>query len=48
MLFELYLDLTFVNPLARKYTGADYSRGFAGEALYKLTIHVTSWTGQTA
>jgi hypothetical protein len=44
--FELYLDLTFVNQLARKYTGADYTRGFAGEERYKLTIQVNSWTGQ--
>jgi PPOX class probable F420-dependent enzyme len=44
--FALYLDLTFVNQLARKYTGADYTRGHAGEERYKVTIQVDSWTGQ--
>ena len=42
----LYLDLTFVNQLARKYTGADYTRGHAGEERYKVTVRVNSWTGQ--
>ncbi len=44
--FELYTDLTFVNLLARKYTGADFVYGFPGEERYKLTIRVDAWTGQ--
>lgn len=44
--FELYEDLTFVNLLAQKYTGADFTHGFAGEHRYKLTVKVNSWTGQ--
>jgi PPOX class probable F420-dependent enzyme len=44
--WQLFTDLTFVNQLARKYTGADYTRGFPGEERYKVTIRVDSWTGQ--
>lgn len=44
--WELYEDLTWVNQLAHKYTGADYTRGFVGEQRYKVTIRVDSWTGQ--
>ena len=44
--FELYEDLTFVNQLARKYTGADFQHGYPGEHRYKLTIRVDAWTGQ--
>ncbi len=44
--FELYEDLTFVNQLARKYTGADFKHGHVGEHRYKLTIQINSWTGQ--
>jgi PPOX class probable F420-dependent enzyme len=44
--FELYENLDFVNLLARKYTGADFTRGHVGEHRYKLTIQVNSWTGQ--
>lgn len=44
--FELYEDLTFVNLLARKYTGADFQHGYPGEHRYKLTIRVDAWTGQ--
>jgi len=44
--FELYKDLTFVNQLARKYTGADFGLGVPGEERYKLTIRVDRWTGQ--
>ena len=44
--FELYEDLTFVNRLARKYTGADFQKGHVGEHRYKVTIRVDSWTGQ--
>src|SRR5215213_8371704 len=36
--FELFEDLTWVNQLARKYTGADYTRGHVGEHRYKVTI----------
>lgn len=46
--FELYRDLTFVNQLAQKYTGADFTQGLAGEERYKLTIATSSWTGQDA
>ena len=44
--FELYEDLTFVNQLARKYTGADFQHGYPGEHRYKVTIRVDAWTGQ--
>jgi PPOX class probable F420-dependent enzyme len=44
--FELYETLDFVNLLARKYTGADFTHGYPGEHRYKLTIRVDSWTGQ--
>ena len=44
--WELYTTLDFVNQLARKYTGADYTRGFVGEERYKVTIRIDSWTGQ--
>ena len=44
--WELYTTLDFVNLLSRKYTGADYTRGFVGEERYKVTIRVDSWTGQ--
>jgi PPOX class probable F420-dependent enzyme len=44
--WELYRDLTFVNQLARKYTGADYTRGVVGEERYKATVRIDSWTGQ--
>lgn len=44
--WELYTTLDFVNLLARKYTGADYTRGHVGEERYKVTIQVNSWTGQ--
>jgi PPOX class probable F420-dependent enzyme len=44
--FELYEDLTFVNQLARKYTGVDFQHGYAGEHRYKLTIRVDAWSGQ--
>jgi PPOX class probable F420-dependent enzyme len=43
--FELYEDLTFVNQLALKFTGTEYTRGQAGQRRYKLTIHVDRWTG---
>ena len=44
--FELYEDLTFVNQLAQKYTGADFPHGYPGEHRYKLTVQINSWTGQ--
>ncbi len=44
--WELYRDLTFVNSLAQKYTGADYTHGFVGQERYKVTIRIDSWTGQ--
>jgi PPOX class probable F420-dependent enzyme len=44
--WELYTTLDFVNLLARKYTGADYTHGVDGEERYKITIRVDSWTGQ--
>jgi PPOX class probable F420-dependent enzyme len=44
--WQLYEDLTWVNELARKYTGADYTRGFDGEQRYKVTVQVNSWTAQ--
>jgi PPOX class probable F420-dependent enzyme len=43
--FKLFLDLTFVNKLAQKYTGADFSRGYAGEERYKVTMFPETWTG---
>jgi len=44
--FTLFTDLTFVNRLARKYTGADFRSGVAGEERYRITIRVDTWTGQ--
>jgi PPOX class probable F420-dependent enzyme len=44
--FELYLTLDFVNQLARKYIGADYTLGQAGEERYRVTVRVDGWTGQ--
>jgi PPOX class probable F420-dependent enzyme len=44
--FAIYEDLTWVNQLARKYTGADYTRGTVGEHRYKVTIRIDAWTGQ--
>ena len=43
---ELFDTLAWVNQLARKYTGADFSGGSEGEHRYKVTIRVDSWTGQ--
>lgn len=42
--FELYTTLDFVNLLARKYTGGDFTGGRNGEERYKVTIQVNSWT----
>ena len=44
--FDLFNNLSFVNLLARKYTGADFTQGHDGEHRYKLTVQVNSWTGQ--
>lgn len=42
--FELYKTLSFVNLLAQKYTGADFTGGHAGEERYKVTVSIESWT----
>ena len=44
--FELYETLEWVNQLARKYTGADFTAGRDGEPRYKVTIRIDTWTGQ--
>lgn len=43
---ELFDDLSWVNHLARKYTGAAFAKGADGEHRYKVTVRVDSWTGQ--
>jgi hypothetical protein len=42
--FELYTTLEFVNRLAHKYTGSDFTGGRDGEERYKVTIQVDTWT----
>jgi PPOX class probable F420-dependent enzyme len=42
--FELFTTLQFVNRLAHKYTGADFTGGRDGEERYRVTIQVDSWT----
>lgn len=42
--FHFYDDLSFVNQLARKYTGKDYPPETNGESRYRLTMEVTRWT----
>jgi PPOX class probable F420-dependent enzyme len=44
--FELFETLAWVNQLARKYTGADFTGGVDGEPRYKMTIRVDAWTGK--
>jgi PPOX class probable F420-dependent enzyme len=44
--FELFETLAWVNQLARKYTGADFTGGTDGEARYKVVIRIDAWTGQ--
>jgi PPOX class probable F420-dependent enzyme len=44
--FVLYEDLTFVNLLARKYTGSDSTHGHPGQHRYKVTIQINSWNGR--
>jgi hypothetical protein len=39
-------NLSWVNHLARKYTGSDFTAGKDGEHRYKVTIRVDSWTAQ--
>ncbi|MEA2528306.1 MAG: uncharacterized protein QOF73_5533 [Thermomicrobiales bacterium] len=43
---ELFDNLSWVNQLARKYTGADFTQGADGEHRYKVTIRIESWTAQ--
>ncbi len=43
---KLFDNLSWVNHLARKYTGADFAQGSNGEHRYKVTIRVDSWTAQ--
>jgi PPOX class probable F420-dependent enzyme len=44
--FELYETLDWVNQLAHKYTGAEFTGGADGEPRYKVTIRIDAWTGQ--
>ena len=44
--FELFETLAWVNQLARKYTGSDFTGGTDGEARYKVVIRIDAWTGQ--
>jgi PPOX class probable F420-dependent enzyme len=44
--FALYETLTWVNQLARKYTGGDFTGGTDGEPRYKVVIRIDAWTGQ--
>ena len=44
--FELFDTLAWVNQLARKYTGSDFTGGTDGEHRYQVTIRIDSWTGQ--
>lgn len=46
--FDLFSTLAFVNLLARKYTGADFTGGHDGEERYRITIQVDSWTASGA
>jgi PPOX class probable F420-dependent enzyme len=43
--FELYVDLSFVSELSRKYTGRDYPQETMGLRRFKLTVEIDSWTG---
>ena len=43
---ELFDNLTWVNELARKYTGAEFTQGADGQHRYKVTVRIDSWTGQ--
>ena len=44
--FELFETLAWVNQLARKYTGSDFTGGTDGEHRYKVAIRIDAWTGQ--
>lgn len=44
--FELFETLGWVNQLARKYTGADFTGGKDGEPRFKVTTRVDAWTGK--
>jgi PPOX class probable F420-dependent enzyme len=44
--FELFDTLAWVNQLARKYTGTNFTGGVDGEHHYKVVIRIDSWTGQ--
>ncbi len=44
--FELFETISWVNQLAQKYTGADFTSGVDGEQRYKVRVRVDSWTGQ--
>ena len=44
--FELFENLSWVNQLARKYTGADYAFGSDGEQRFKVSVEIESWTAQ--
>ncbi|MGC4108518.1 MAG: PPOX class F420-dependent oxidoreductase [Thermomicrobiales bacterium] len=41
-----YDDLSFVNIVARKYTGKDVTFGTVGEPRFRMTFKPTRWTGQ--
>ena len=41
---QLYTTLEFVNRLAQKYTGDDFTGGYDGEERYKVSIEIDSWT----
>lgn len=41
---ELFTTLDFVNVLAHKYTGADFTAGRNGEERYKVSVRIDSWT----
>jgi PPOX class probable F420-dependent enzyme len=44
--FELFTTFDFVNLLARKYTGHDFTAGRSGEERYRVTIEIETWTAQ--
>jgi PPOX class probable F420-dependent enzyme len=43
--FELYETLAWVNQLARKYTGADFTGGRDGDPRYTVTTRIDACTG---
>jgi len=42
----MYDDLSFLNLMARKYTGADATFGEVGEPRFRMTFIPKRWTGQ--